>query len=409
MSRTGTVRKYGKTKVAPPRRAEELFAQLPKARVSDTPTHAAHAEAECPQMSRLNQGVPGINNDDPPAALESSSSLEPAVTPALDEVLDITERLQDIQLNDSSPLKGGKQSRMPDYVRDLGQASASEPEVVNLRQSPGQSSHGSKEGGEIITKEEEQQDDNDNESTCDSLYVLGWDDVCPSGNGIEKIAEASYAEVYRITNEHGTSIIKVIRLDSPIKAQTKAQQRSGLVDEEPREEADMDGELQIAEWLSDVPGFVVFKEKYLVKGKAPKALIETHQAFHRRMKRKDPGRLQYYPSPSRYLDDTSFMVVELGDAGTALEDFQLTSVSQVWDVFLHTALALARAEDLVEFEVSSSLPLPPSVLQPTNPHSSTATSTKATSASAKHVHQPTPPPSTPPTRSTSASASQAST
>ncbi|AEO69200.1 uncharacterized protein THITE_2029684, partial [Thermothielavioides terrestris NRRL 8126] len=180
--------------------------------------------------------------------------------------------------------------------------------------------------------------------------VLCWDDVCPPGDSIEKIAEASYAEVYRITNAHGTSIIKVIRLESPIKAQTKAQQRSGLVDEEPRSEEDMEGELQISEWLSDIPGFVVFKERYLVEGKAPKALVETHQAFHRRMKRKDPDRLQYYPSPSRYLDETRFMVVELGDAGTALEDFPLTSISQVWDVFLHTALALARAEDLAEFE-----------------------------------------------------------
>jgi len=71
------------------------------------------------------------------------------------------------------------------------------------------------------------------------------------------------------------------------------------------------------------------------------------------MKRKDPDRLQFYPSPSRYLNDTRFLVVELGDAGTALEDLELQSTDQVWDVFLGVAVALARAENLIKFEVST--------------------------------------------------------
>lgn len=185
------------------------------------------------------------------------------------------------------------------------------------------------------------------------LRTLAWDDVCPFPDTIAKIAEASYAEVYRVTNPRGTSIIKVIRLTSPIKAQTKAQVRSGLVDEEPHEESDLLGELRISEWLADIPGFVVYKDRYIVRGKAPKALVETHQAFQRKMKRADPDRLQFYPSPARYLDDTRFLVVELGDAGTALEDFRLETVDQVWDIFLLVAIALARAEDLVFFEVRS--------------------------------------------------------
>ncbi|KAH8890798.1 hypothetical protein GQ53DRAFT_746985 [Thozetella sp. PMI_491] len=187
-------------------------------------------------------------------------------------------------------------------------------------------------------------------TTGQILRVLVWDDVCPFGDRIEKIAEASYAEVYRVSNERGVSIIKAIRLDSPIKAQTKAQERSGLVDEEPHSEEDLQGELKISEWLADIPGFVVYKERYVVRGRAPKSLLETHQAFHRKLKRKDPDRLQFYPSPSRYLDDTEFLVVELGDAGTALEDFELASAAQIWDIFLHTAIALARAEEMIGFE-----------------------------------------------------------
>jgi serine/threonine-protein kinase haspin len=183
------------------------------------------------------------------------------------------------------------------------------------------------------------------------LRILSWSEVCPAGDRIVKIAEASYAEVYRVTNERGTSIIKVIRMESPIKAQTKAQQKSGLVDEEPHSESDLMGELKISEWLADIPGFVVYKERYIVQGKACRELLETHQAFHKKAKRQDPDRLQYYPSPSRYLDDTKFLVVELGDAGTALEDFQLLSTDQLWDIFFHVAIALARAEAQIEFEV----------------------------------------------------------
>lgn len=185
----------------------------------------------------------------------------------------------------------------------------------------------------------------------DSLRTLTWEDVCPHGDRIEKIAEASYSEVYRITNDRGTSIIKVIRLESPIKPQTKAQQKSGLVDEEPHSEDDLNGELQISELVADIPGFVIYKEKYIVQGKTIPALLETHQAFHRRMKRKDPDRLQFYPSPSRYLNDTRFLVVELGDAGTALEDLEILTAHQLWDILLGVTVALARAENLIRFEV----------------------------------------------------------
>lgn len=195
------------------------------------------------------------------------------------------------------------------------------------------------------------------EHTSDEgLRILTWHDVCPSGDTITKIAEASYAEVYRVRNARGTSIIKCIRLPSPLRPQTKAQVRSGLVDEEPHAQTDLQGELRISEWLADIPGFVIYKERYIVEGRAPKSLLETHQAFQRKMRRLDPDRLQFYPSPSRYLDGTRFLVVELGDAGVALEDFELTTAGQLWDIFFLLAVALARAEDLIAFEVGSPFP-----------------------------------------------------
>jgi len=208
--------------------------------------------------------------------------------------------------------------------------------------------NGDEPQGHLHTADQSRWDDSINE---EDLRCLTWADVCPPGDQIEKIAEASYAEVYRVSNERGTSIIKVIRLQSPIKPQTKTQARSGLVDEEPHAQGDLAGELRISEWLADIPGFVVYKERYVVSGRTTKQLLETHQAFHRRAKRQDPDRLQFYPSPSRYLDDTKFLVVELGDAGVALEDFEILDINQVWDIFLHVTIALARAEDQINFEV----------------------------------------------------------
>ncbi|GAB1320443.1 hypothetical protein MFIFM68171_10653 [Madurella fahalii] len=309
MPRMTTVRKYGKP--ARKTRAELLFAELPRSPI----------KRDC--------------GPDPNPDQESAAVL-------VDEVTEIVGQLASVALKDTATI-------VEEVEIQITESSPS-PVVGPVTNESEITLHEQLKDQQGERDRQDEQSFQDEDTSFDGLRTLTWADVCLPGDRIEKIAEASYAEVYRITNEHGTSIIKTVRLESPIKPQTKAQERSGLVDEEPHSEEDMLGELRISEWLADIPGFVVYKERYVVKGKAPKALLETHQAFHRRMKRKDPGRLQFYPSPSRYLDETRFLVVELGDAGTALEDFELTSISQVWDIFLHTALALARAEDLIEFE-----------------------------------------------------------
>jgi serine/threonine-protein kinase haspin len=275
---------------------------------------------------------------------------------SLDDTVDsITEKLSIVQIEDDvqlprrSPRKSIKRIEITHDVTDF----SDDPQDLagsHYRNSKGDTEANASPNSAV-------DEDNLGEESLDdlagdtSLRILTWDDVCPPGDRIEKIAEASYAEVYRITNERGTSVIKVIRLPSPIKSQTKAQVRSRLVDEEPHSEENVNGELQISEWLADIPGFVVYKERYVVQGKTSRALLETHQSFQRRMKRKDPGRAQFYPSPSRYLDDTKFLVVELGDAGTALEDWELKSETELWDIFFLEAIALARAEEIAMFEV----------------------------------------------------------
>lgn len=302
---------YGKQSKAS--KAERLFAELPQSPMRKPPTRKAA----------------GKPKDREPVSVK-----------------DITKHLSEIKIQEeSSDIEEGQ-----NIIEKLStQAKQQEPSATDESASEAEDDPEDEAQDDVESEDElEYEDDSYAETT---LRILGWEDVCPHGDRIEKIAEASYSEVYRVTNDRGTSIIKVIRLHSPIKAKTKAQERSKLVDEEPHAEEDINGELQISEWLADIPGFVVYKERYVVQGKATRQLLDTHQVFQRRMKRQDPGRAQFYPSPSRYLDDTRFLVVELGDAGIALEDWKLTSENQLWDIFFLVAVALARAEDLAMFEV----------------------------------------------------------
>ncbi|KAF4448647.1 HASPIN protein kinase [Fusarium austroafricanum] len=319
MSRNTAVKKYGKQ--AKRSKAERLFAELPQSPLR--PKREPNTKED--SISLITEQVSSINIDEKAAA-------KPKAQPAIKDINSIHEKtIEIIDVEEDTNLKVPEEdtpkaeepiSHEPSYEDD----SAEFEKLLEAQ----------------IASEAAVQET--------QLGTLTWDDVCPAGDQIEKIAEASYAEVYRVSNDRGTSIIKVIRLPSPIKPQTKAQIRSGLVDEEPHPEEDIQGELQISEWLADIPGFVVYKERYVVQGKTTKQLLETHQSFQKKMKRQDPDRAQFYPSPSRYLDETRFLVVELGDAGTSLEDWKLTSESQLWDILFLQAIALARAEDLVMFE-----------------------------------------------------------
>ncbi|KAF4334584.1 HASPIN kinase [Fusarium beomiforme] len=320
MSRNAAFKKYGKQ--AKRSKAERLFAELPQS----------------PVRPRSEQNIKEVS------------------------VSHITEKVSSIHINEESVTKPKARllHKTAEFVREKTNDIINAKEDTALKISEETYNPQVKEPIVEITVDEdnsaefsrllEAQIASEEAALQTQLRVLTWEDVCPPGDRIDKIAEASYAEVYRVTNQRGTSIIKVIRLPSPIRPQTKAQIRSGLVDEEPHPEEDIQGELQISEWLADIPGFVVYKERYVVQGKTTRQLLETHQSFQKKMKRQDPDRAQFYPSPSRYLDDTRFLIVELGDAGTSLEDWKLTSESQLWDIFLLEAIALARAEDLVMFE-----------------------------------------------------------
>lgn len=341
MARATGTRQYGKQ--SKKSTAERLFAELVQSPIREPPAKQDEKPID-DQINPLTQRLSEIHLQESPKRRGKSKKTGKKDVPAVvdePEVLDVIvvkgdslKSLTEAAIEDDVPTK---EIQVLEDKIEKGQRKELRKNEVQKREPDAKTRR--KEPSASVSHEA-------------GLRVLTWADVCPPGDQIVKIAEASSAEVYRITNKRGTSIIKAIRLPSPIKALTKAQVASGLVDEEPHAEGDVNNELQISEWLADIPGFAVYKERYIVQGKTTRELLETHQAVQKKMKREDPGRAQYYPSPSRYLDDTRFLVVELGDAGKSLENWTLDSVDQLWDIFLLEAIALARAEEVAMFEVS---------------------------------------------------------
>ncbi|KAI5860550.1 hypothetical protein GGS23DRAFT_599359 [Durotheca rogersii] len=360
------IRKYGKQHTKPKR--SRLFDALPQTPARRQPKGGVKQEEEEDQNKQQGKEERGGEEDGVAVAAENTSNggsghdQDPSGIAGLE---DLTNKISAIKLGDEEDDDGSKKPVPSDPVRATPRrrrkkaqqevppespphVAPAEPRTPRA-QSPRRvrPTEAPKAAAAAAEPEPDLELELDPEG---ELQVLSWDEICGAGDTIVKIAEASYAEVYRVTNGRGTSIIKVIRMRSALGAPTRAQRRAGLVDEEPHPDADLVGELRISEWLADVPGFVVYKQRYVARGRACPALRATHRAFHRRLRRQDPARLQFYPDPARYLDATRFLVVELGDAGAALEDFPLRSPDQLWDVFLHVAVALARAEAQVEFE-----------------------------------------------------------
>ncbi|KAI0480479.1 hypothetical protein GGR56DRAFT_671586 [Xylariaceae sp. FL0804] len=340
MSKPNTLRKYGRQNKKP--RSDRLFVELPQTPIRRTRQSVAAEEAAAKdEVTKLTENLSAIKLQD--EGDEENTEPEPEPEPEPEEPRYASSRRTRQPVPSESP--GDNKPR-----RTRRTAQAPTPPDSDT---PGPGDTEETHPTEVDPGAQQPQP----QPQPQQQRVLSWAEVCPPGDRIVKIAEASYAEVYRVTNARGTSVVKVIRLASPLRAQTAAQARSGLVDEAPHSAADVAGELRISEWLADVPGFVVYKERYEVRGGLGgpgggncRALLETHRVFQRRAQRRDPGRAQFYPSPARYLDGTRFLAVELGDAGVALEDFALVAADQLWDIFFHVAIALARAEARIEFE-----------------------------------------------------------
>ncbi|THV45440.1 hypothetical protein BGAL_0488g00020 [Botrytis galanthina] len=169
------------------------------------------------------------------------------------------------------------------------------------------------------------------------LATKNWDDVLAPGSSIQKIAEASYAEVFRITNPVGSSILKLLRLKVPTDPTSKKSDTAIKVDT-------VVSEMRLMNALTEIPGFVKFKDAHIVEGKPPAAFVTAYEGHL------DAGGESYFPHPNKISKHAVFLAIELGDAGHVLEKYPIKNVDQLWDIFLGVVIALARAEIEHEFE-----------------------------------------------------------
>ena len=171
------------------------------------------------------------------------------------------------------------------------------------------------------------------------LQIQQWEAILDDDSTISKIAEASFAEVYRVINDQGSSILKIIQLKIPSDPSSLDSSTAIKI------EATV-SELRIMSAMTEVPGFVKFKEAYLVQGKPTKALVKSYEDYI------NPKRYSTFPRPDMYTEDSTFLVLELGDAGCVLDEMTIEGIEQVWDILLSTIMALGRAEESFQFEVS---------------------------------------------------------
>ncbi|KAF4622651.1 hypothetical protein G7Y89_g14377 [Cudoniella acicularis] len=169
------------------------------------------------------------------------------------------------------------------------------------------------------------------------LEIKDWHDLIAPLSTITKIAEASYAEVYRIEAYQQTSILKMIRLQSPTDPDSlhisSAIKISSVL-----------SELRIMNALTEIPGFVTFKDAHLIQGKTTDFF---KRAYNEYAEEKDGSE---FPDPDSYTNHTLFLAIELGDAGTVLDEFKLFTIAEVWDILLSTIAALGKGEIDCEFE-----------------------------------------------------------
>ncbi|KAK0118595.1 hypothetical protein ONS96_011687 [Cadophora gregata f. sp. sojae] len=174
------------------------------------------------------------------------------------------------------------------------------------------------------------------------LFMSTWPEILPPSAEVEKIAEASFAEVYRVTTSAGSSIIKVLQLKVPTDPDS-------CEIETAINAADLVSEIRIMNVLTEVPGFVGFKDAHLIKGRFAPSIEEAYYEFIADDGEYEP-RETHFPDPEIFTKESTFLVLELADAGDVLENCWMESIDQVWDVFLGVCMALSRAEYLCEFE-----------------------------------------------------------
>ncbi len=180
--------------------------------------------------------------------------------------------------------------------------------------------------------------------------IKDWNSVLDPSWSLLKIAESSYAEVYKVTNPWGTSILKVMALKPPSGPGSRRETACTV--------ESVISEVLIMDLMADIPGFLVFRDMHLISSKPPESVVaawEAHDGGVPLLDKDGEGTGEgeansTFPHPAKYNKEAVFLVLELGDAGIDVEHFVSKSVAELWDISLGIVLALSTGEGYCGFE-----------------------------------------------------------
>lgn len=203
-----------------------------------------------------------------------------------------------------------------------------------------------------------------NEQTLPISFQDWWTGFAPHVR-VDKIAEASYGEVYRLTllaphpgltsAEESVLKVMVVKPDPSTEDATKKKSKAQETREDTMSElASVESEVKLLNRMTRVPGFTNFRALHVLKGRPPQPFIDTWKEWNTGRKK---GQKSVFPDPSKgpsYSDNTIWAVIEMQDAGTDVDELQtkkkLTSVFEVWDVFWQVVIAIGKGEAEAKFE-----------------------------------------------------------
>lgn len=180
--------------------------------------------------------------------------------------------------------------------------------------------------------------------------IKDWESVLDPSWSLLKIAESSYAEVYKVTNPSGTSILKVMALKPPSGPGSRRETACTV--------ESVISEVLIMDLMADIPGYLVFRDMHLISGKPPDSVVAAWEAHDWGVSLLDDEGEETnegeanstFPHPAKYNKEAVFLVLELGDAGTDVEHYVTKTSAELWDIFLGITVALATGESVCGFE-----------------------------------------------------------
>lgn len=178
---------------------------------------------------------------------------------------------------------------------------------------------------------------------------------------VNKIAEGSYGSVFRLSDKGGLEAATIGKL-MPLKPRSgRGSKNAGYT-----QVADAASEIKLLETMSHVPGFVEFRNAEVLVGELPKPLKKEYRTWHAR--RKANNRSTELTCRTTYPESQAWVFIEMGDAGTELEDALrleteenrlvknneqgkgILDVKVAANTFWGVAEALANGEEMQEFE-----------------------------------------------------------